>query len=170
MISFGKLLVEIQQELNMASEEESSTEEIETYLMRNYQHQQFTAPPTTIHSFKAVTTTTPATKPTLAPTQPEGKKIEEQCFYCDKTGHRKIEYRAKQSVEANGIAKEDVTKTTRTSNPDKSKYNPKLVCQICGYTGHSVRDCRRRVPKESSSAYGNVPNSTNSQEDNKNRR
>ena len=24
-------------------------------------------------------------------------------------------------------------------DPDKPKYNPTLVCQICGYTGHSAR-------------------------------
>ena len=55
----------------------------------------------------------------------------------------------------------------KAADPDKPKYNPKLVCQICGYTGHSARDCRRRVPKESSSAYGKIPYATNSQDDNK---
>ena len=55
----------------------------------------------------------------------------------------------------------------KATDPDKPKYNPKLVCQICGYTGHSARDCRRRIPKESSSAYGKIPYATNSQDDNK---
>ena len=58
----------------------------------------------------------------------------------------------------------------KAADPDKPKYNPKLVCQICGYTGHSARDCRRRIPKESSSAYGKIPYTTNSQDDNKARR
>ena len=58
----------------------------------------------------------------------------------------------------------------KPADPDKPKYNPKLVCQICGYTGHSARDCRRRVPKENSSAYGKIPYATNSQDDNKTRR
>ena len=39
MFLFGKLPVEIQQELTMANKEESSPEEIKTYLMRKYQYQ-----------------------------------------------------------------------------------------------------------------------------------
>ena len=58
----------------------------------------------------------------------------------------------------------------KPADPDKPKYNPKLVCQICGYTGPSARDCRRKVPKESSSAYGKKPYALNSQRDNKTRR
>ena len=77
---------------------------------------------------------------------------------------------ARQLDEANGIKKEDAIPMKKAANPDKPKYNPKLVCQICGYTGHSARDCRRRVPKESSSAYGKIPYATNSQDDNKARR
>ena len=44
MFLFGKLPVEIQQELTMANKEESSPEKIKTYLMRKYQYQQYTAP------------------------------------------------------------------------------------------------------------------------------
>ena len=39
MFLFGKLPVEIQQELTMANKEESSPEKINTYLMRKYQYQ-----------------------------------------------------------------------------------------------------------------------------------
>ena len=45
MFFFGKLPIEIQQELTMANKEKRSPEEIKTYLMRKYQYQQFTAPP-----------------------------------------------------------------------------------------------------------------------------
>ena len=59
-------------------------------------------------------------------------------------------------------------------DPDKPKYNPKLVCQICGYSGRSARvpesPIQRRVPKESSSAYGKIPYATNPQDDNMARR
>ena len=72
--------------------------------------------------------------------------------------------------EANGIKKEDANPMKKATDPDKPKYNPKLVCQICEYTGHSASDCRRRIPKESSSAYGKIPYATNSQDDNKARR
>ena len=175
MFLFGKLPVEIQQELTMSNKEESSPEEIKTYLMRKYQYQQYAAPTTAIQPFNAVTSSNPPTSATTKPattttTQPERKRFEGQCFYCGKTGHRKTECRARQRDEANGIKKEDAIPMKKAVDPDKPKYNPKLVCQICGYTGHSARDCRRRVPKESSSAYGKVPYATNSQDDNKARR
>ena len=176
MFFFGKRPVEIQQELTMANKEESSPEEIKTYLMRKYQNQQYAAPPTTIQPFNAVTsciptnneTTKPTTTTTTHPT--ERKRFEGQCFYCGKTGHGKTECRARQRDEANGIKKEDAIPMKKATDPDKPKYNPKLVCQFCGYTGHSARDCRQRNPKESSSAYGKIPYATNSQDDNKARR
>ena len=176
MFLFGNLPVEIQQELTMANKEESSPEEIKTYLMRRYQYQQYAAPPTTIQPFNAVNSSIPTnnetTKPTTTTTtQPTERKLfEGQCFYCGKTGHRKSECRARQRDEANGIKKEDAIPMKKATDPNKPKYNPKLVCQICGYTGHSARDCRRRIPKESSSAYGKIPYATNSQDDNKARR
>ena len=176
MFLFGKLPVDIQQELTMTNKEESSPEEIKTYLMRKYQYQQYTAHQTPVQSFNAVTSSAPTTNATTIPattttTQPtERKRFEGQCFYCGKTGHRKIECRARQRDEANGIKKEDAIPMKKAADPDKPKYNPKLVCQICGYTGHSARDCRRRVPKESSSAYGKIPYATNPQDDNKARR
>ena len=176
MFLFGKLPVEIQQELTMANKEESSPEEIKTYWMRKYQYQQYTAHQTPVQPFNAVTSSAPTTNTTTKPattttTQPtERKRFEGQCFYCGKTGHRKTECRARQRDEANGIKKEDAIPMKKAADPDKPKYNPKLVCQICGYTGHSARDCRRRVPKESSSAYGKIPYATNSQDDNKIRR
>ena len=175
MFLFGKLPVEIQQELPMANKEESSPEEIKTYLMRKYQDQQYAASPTAIQPFNAVTSSNPTTSATTKPattttTQPERKRFEGQCFFCGKTGHRKNECRARQRDEANGIKKEDAIPMKKTVDPDKPKYNPKLVCLIFGYTGHSARDCRRRVPKESSAAYGKIPYATNPQADNKARR
>ena len=170
---FGKAPVEIHQELTMANKEESAPEEIKTYLMRKNQYQQYTTPPTTIQPFNAVTssntTTNMTTKLTATKTQPERKRFEGQCFYCGKTGHRKTECRARQRDEANRNKKEDAIPMKKPADPDKPKYNPKLVCQICGYTGYSARDCRRRVPKESCSAYGKIPYATNSQDDNKTR-
>ena len=124
MFLFGKLPVEIQQELTMANKEESSPEEIKTHLMRKYQYQQYAAPPTTIQPFNAVTSSIPTnnetTKPTTTTTtQPtERKRFEGQCFYCGKTGHRKTECCARQRDEANGIKKKDaipIKKATQTN-------------------------------------------------------
>ena len=40
----------------------------------------------------------------------------------------------------------------KPADPEKPKYNPKLVCHLCSYTGHSAWDYTRRLSKESSSA------------------
>ena len=154
MFLFGKLPVEIQQELTMANKEESSPEEIKTYLMRKYQNQQYAAAPTTIQPFNAVTSSIPTnnetTKPTTTTTtQPtERKRFKGQCFYCGKTGHRKTECRARQRDEANGIKKEDAIPMKKAADPDKPKYNPKLVCQICGYTGTQKETADDAFPKK----------------------
>ena len=140
--------------------------------MRKYQYQQFTTKPANNQYFNVVTSTTAINEPAPAVTKPERKKIEGQCFYCGKTGHRTIECRAKQRDEANGINKKGgAIPMKKQTDPDKPKYNPKLVCQICGYTGYSAGDCRQRVPKESISAYGKIPYTTHSlhNKDNKNR-
>ena len=114
--------------------------------MRKYQYQQYVAPPTAIQPFNAVTSSVPTTNTTIKPattttTQPtERKRFEGQCFYCGKTGHRKTECRARQRDEANGIKKEDAIPMKKATDPDKPKYNPKLVCQICGYTLQETAD------------------------------
>ena len=133
--------------------------------MRKYQYQQYAAPPTAIQPFNSsVPTNNATTKPATTTTTQltERKRFEGQCFYCGKTGHRKTECSARQRDEANGIKKEDAIPMKKAADPDKLKYNTKLVCRISGYTGHSARDCRRCVPKESSSAYGKIPYATNS--------
>ena len=68
MFLFGELPVEIQQELTMANKEESSPEEIKTYLMKKYQYQKYAAPPTTIQPFNAVTSSIPTNNETTKPT------------------------------------------------------------------------------------------------------
>ena len=170
--------MEIQRELTMANKEDSSPEEIKTYLQRKYQYQQVltTIPP--VQPFNQITTggyvppTTnyqqPQTKPTTD--QLQQKRFEGKCFYCGKLGHRKHECRSKQRDEANGIVKPDAIPRNSTAPQDKPKYNPKLVCQICGYTGHSAKDCRHRVPKESSTPYGKIPYQKADQDENKERR
>ena len=101
MFLFGNLPVEIQQELTMANKEESFPEEIKTYLMRKYQYQQYTTPPTTIQPFNAVTSTitNTTTKQATTTTQPDRKRFEGQCFCCGKTGQKK------HNAEPNNVMK-----------------------------------------------------------------
>ena len=58
----------------MANKEESSPEEIKTYIMRKYKYQQFTTLQTSVQPFNGVTTTTSTAKPTPETTQTERKK------------------------------------------------------------------------------------------------
>ena len=83
MFLFAKILVKIQQELIMANKEESSPEEIKTYLMRKYQYQQYTTPQTTTQPFNAVTSTNTntTTNPATTTTHSDRKRFEGQCFY-----------------------------------------------------------------------------------------
>ena len=178
MFLFGKLPVEIQQELTMANKEDASPDEIKTYLQRKYQYSQvLTTQPAAVQPFNQAAPShyhnkaaiDQSTHPIVDAREPK-RKFEGKCFYCGKVGHRKQECRAKQRDEANGIVKPDAIQRNQPADPDKPKYNPKLVCQICGYTGHSARDCRKRIPKESSTPYGKVPYQKENTDENRERR
>ena len=174
MFLFGKLPVEIQQELTMANKEDSSPEEIKTYLLRKYQYQnvlqQTTSTYQPFNQMSDNTTKREFTRSDQAPPKTETKRFEGKCFYCGKQGHRKQECRKRQRDEANGTTKPDAIQPTKRQEDDKPKYNPKLVCQICGYTGHSARDCRKRIPKQTSTLYGQLPYKRTDDQENKERR
>ena len=144
----------------MANKEDSSPEEIKTYLLRKYQYQnvlqQTTSHPRTNHSTRCLITPQKGNSHDLTKPNPKPrpKQFEGKCFYCGKQGHRKQECRGRQRDEANGTTKPDAIQPVKRQEDDKPKYNPKLVCQICGYTGHSARDCRKRIPKQTSTLYG----------------
>ena len=111
MFLFGKLPVEIQQELTMANKEDSSPEEIKTYLLRKYQYQnvlqQTTSTYQPFNQMSDNTTTREFTRSDQAQPKTETKRFEGKCFYCGKQGHRKQECRGRQRVEANGTTKPD---------------------------------------------------------------
>ena len=45
------------------------------------------------------------------------------------------------------------------------------MCQICGYSGHSARDCRERIPKQTSTTYDQLQyEGSDDQENNERRR
>ena len=79
---FGNLPVDFQQELTMAKKENSSPEEIITFLMRKNHYQQMTTTQTTIQHFNAVTSTAETSQIPNQTPQPERKKIQAQLFYC----------------------------------------------------------------------------------------
>ena len=80
--------------------------------------------------FKKVTTTRNISKKAPQTSPVERLKIEGQRIYCGKTCLWKVECRAKQRDEANGITKEGAIKKKQLPDPNKLKYNQKLVCQL----------------------------------------
>ena len=174
MFLFGKLPVDIQQELTMANKEDSSPEEIKTYLLRKYQYQNVIQQSTsTYQPFNQMSdnnTKKEFTRSDQSQPKTETKRFEGKCFYCGKQGHRKQECRGRQRDEANGTTKPDAIQPAKRQEDDKPKYNPKLVCQICGYTGHSARDCRKRIPRQTSTPYGQLPYKRTDDQENKERR
>ena len=174
MFLFGKIPVEIQQEQTIANKEDSSPEEIKTYLLRKYQYQNvLQQPAATYQPFNQMSDNNSKREFTLSDqSQPKSdtKRFDGKCFYCGKEGHMKQECRGRQRDEANGINKPDAIQPTKRHDEDKPKYNPKLVCQICGYTGHSARDCRKRIPKQTSTPYGQLPYQRTDEQENKERR
>ena len=79
---------------------------------------------------KKVTTTRNISKKAPQTSPVERLKIEGQRIYCGKTCLWKVECRVKQRVEANGITKEGAIKMKQLPDPNKLKYNQKLVCQL----------------------------------------
>ena len=174
MVLFEKLPVEIQQQLTMANKEDSSPEEFKTYLIRKYQYQKVLQQTiSTYQPFNQMsdnTTKREFTRSDQAQPKTETKRFEGKCFYCGKQGHRKQECRGRQRDEANGTTKPDAIQPAKRQEDDKLKHNPKLVCQICGYTGHSARNCRKRIPKQTSTPYGQLPYKRTDDQENKERR
>ena len=100
----------------------------------------------------------------------DNKRFGGKCLYCGQQGHMKQECRGRQKDEANCISEPIVIQPAKQKEDNKPKYNPKLVCQICGYTGHSARDCRKRIPKHTSTQYGQLPYKRTDDQENKERR
>ena len=169
---FAKLPIQIQNELAMAGKHDATSEEIKTFVQRRCQYAQLLPnnagmqPLNNIQNYPAKQQTNQQTTSTSNNTaKPNAnkevkRKFEGNCRYCNIVGHKWIDCRKRLRDESNGIHTKTYQRPQQDSNNqqpqiDKTRYNPKLVCQISGKVGHSARDCRNRVP--SASAYQNVP-------------
>ena len=170
--SFAKLPIQIQNELAMAGKHDATSEEIKTFVQRRCQYAQLLPnnagmqPLNNIQNYPAKQQTNQQTTSTSNnAAKPNAKKevkrkFEGNCRYCNIVGHKWIDCRKRLRDESNGIHTKTYQRPQQDSNnqqpqTDKTRYNPKLVCQICGKVGHSARDCRECVP--GASAYQNVP-------------
>ena len=171
---FAKLPVQMQNELAMAGKHDASMEEIRTFVQRRCQYAQLIPNTTSTQPFNQISAPQPnaATPPTSTaqPQQTRGtkRKFDEQCRHCGIHEHKWAECRKRLREEAQAKTATQNTQQPNpaTQNPDnRSKFNSKLVCQICGKVGHSARDCYHR--NSTTSAYRSVPYTEQSTEENK---
>ena len=163
----------MQNELAMAGKHDASMEEIRKFVQRRCQYAQL-IPNATAQPFNQIS----APQPNVAAPQPSNsqptqnketkRKFDGQCRHCGIPGHKWAECRKRLREEANNKTttpnQQQPAQPTNTQEV-KLKYNPILVCQICGKVGHSARDCYYR--NTTTSAYRSVPYSKQSTEENK---
>ena len=97
------------------------------------------------------------------------KKFDDKCSYCTRSCHRKQECLLRIRIDNIHTAKEDAIEPLKRSE-GKQKHNLKLVCQICGYTGHLARDCYQRVSKPTNIPFGQVLFANEENAENRNHR
>ena len=104
-------------------------------------------------------TTTGALEGTTNHRKPE---LNGDCHYCGKQRQRARECGSKKREQA----QQETPQNKRREQTERQKYNSKLVCQNCGYTGHTARtaDCRHK--RKEASAYRSVPYQKQSTENN----
>ena len=171
---FGKLPVQMQNVLAMAGKHDASMEEIRTFVQRRCQYAQLIPITISAQPFNQISTPQPnAATPPASTAQPQQtretkRKFDGQCRHCGIHGHKWAECRKRLREEAQAKTANQNTQQPNpaTQNPDnRSKFNSKLVCQICGKVGHSTRDCYHR--NSTTSAYRSVPYTKQSTEENK---
>ena len=159
---FAKLPVQMQNELAMAGKHDASMEEIRTFVQRRCQYTQL-IPNTTAQPFNQISAPQPnVAAPQSSNSQPTQnretkRKFDEQCRHCGITGHKWAECRKRLREEAHNKTtthnQQQPTQPTNTQDV-KPKYNPKLVCQICGKWDTppetAITEKRRRQPTEAS--------------------
>ena len=162
---FAKLPIQLQNELANAGKHDASIEEKKTFVQRRCQYAQLLPNQQLLQPFNlAVQTQEAPSKPVIqkqieADRPPVKKKFDGNCRYCAIYGHKWAECRKRQRDAAAGHNNSQAHRTseqqTNTQTETQPKFDAKLVCQFCGYTGHSAKDCRFRIPN--TSAYGSVP-------------
>ena len=162
---FAKLPIQLQNELAIAGKHNASIEDIKTFVQRRCQYAQLLPNQQLLQPFnQAIQTQDVPTKPVVQKQNtnerpPIKKKFDGNCRYCAIYGHKWAECRKRLREEAAGNNNSQAQKKPEQQNNShaetQTKYNAKLVCQICGYTGHSAKACRYRIPQ--TSAYGSVP-------------
>ena len=161
---FAKLPIQLQNELTIAGKHGASIEDIKTFVQRRCQYAQLLPNQQLLQPFNQAIQTQEAPSKLVVQERNETKrpitkrKLDGNCSYCAIYGHKWAECRKRLRDEAAGNNNSQAHKKSEQQNTQteaQPKFNAKLVCQICGYTGHSAKDCRYNIPH--TSAYGSVP-------------
>ena len=120
-------------------------------------------------------------QPELKPTQPYPKKTQTihkhpqnwetkkrfdvNCQHSQHYAHKWAECGKRLHEKASAADNRTQPRQTGDSSYNKSKCNPRDVCQICGQIGHSAWDRRYRIPGQS--AYRKVPYNKQTTSENK---
>ena len=144
--------MEIQQELTMANKEDSSPEEIKTYLLRKYQYQnvlqQTTSTYQPFNQMSDNTTKREFTRYDQAQPKTETKRFEGKCFYCGKQGHRKQECRGRQRDEANGTTKPDAIQPAKRQEDDKPNTTQNSFARFADTLGIQLEIAENEFPNK----------------------
>ena len=161
---FAKLPIQLQNELAIAGKHNATIEDIKTFVQRRCQYAQLLPNQQLLQPFNQTIQTQEVPNKPVVQKRNENerptikKKFDGNCRYCASYGHKWAECRKRLRDEAAGNNNSQPQKKPEQQNNNaetQPKYNAKLVCQICGYRGHSAKDCRYRIPQ--TSAYGSVP-------------
>ena len=177
---YGKLPATMQHELSLTGRAHAPLDEIKEYINRRCQLQT-AIPHTAVTLVNEVSQ--PSQQPQKTPQANRDREVPRfngNCNYCGIKGHKKAECRKRMKDEKmrndrsdnrdrsyerrRDSSRDDNRYTERrdtrnerreTYPKDTRPYNSKLVCQICGYTGHSAVNCYQRT--KGASAYRNLP-------------
>ena len=142
--------MQIQHELSTAGKVRvPSVEQIIVFIQRQFQYQQLIPQPNRTRPFNEITSLNnrpPQGTHKTASTN-DRPNSSEDCLYCGKRGHKERDCRSKKP-EANTQPQDN---RQEEPQPERAKYNSKLVCNSCRYTGHSARDCIHRAKGASQS-------------------
>ena len=148
---FGNLSVAIQNEFPLSGKQDALVDEIRHLIERGYQHQQLLGTqPRQLFNEVFSGKKTQNDRPT-GNNHAQWLKNIDTCFHCNKEGHKALNWRTRmqelaQKYPANMKSKEQWPQRTQAKPTQEGpNFNPKLIFQICGYTGHSALTSGHRI-------------------------
>ena len=139
---FGKLSIHMQLEHSTTGKNDASTDEIEDFIQHRFQNHQLKSNHQ-LHPFNQMSSETDkeirVDQKTLQSDNRQPPKCHGTYFHCIKRGHKIAECRTMKREDA-----AQPQQDRQDAHDEGLWYKQKLVCNNCGYSGHSARDCRQQ--------------------------